>query len=98
MVDATSVEFIRALTPESAAQLRWAFSLDMNHDGHITITDLGMLWSWVFYAPGDFLFLVAMLKLPSVAAFLEMTPKLLYGWWSLFVSLIVWCSAIKLYR
>jgi hypothetical protein len=94
MVDITSVDFIRELTPENAWKLRWAFDWDMNHDGQFTISDISKLASWAFFAPGDCLFLGIMLKLPGLATFLEITPKYLYGWWSLFISLFAWWSVI----
>jgi hypothetical protein len=98
MVDVTTIDFIRELTPDNAWKLRWAFDLDMNHDGQVTITDIGMLCRWIFFAPGDCLLLGIMLKLPGVATFLELTPAYLYGWWSLFISLFTWGSVPTLYR
>lgn len=90
MVDVSSVDFIRELTPENAWKLRWTFDWDMNGDGRFTISDIGKLIAWVFYAPGDALLLGIMLKAADFAAFLELTPKYLYGGWSFFISLVVW--------
>jgi hypothetical protein len=97
MVDASSLEFIRQLSPENAWQLRWVFNSDMNHDGQITISDVGLWASWAFFAPGDAVLLGIMLKLPGMATFFEMTPVMLYGWWSFVISLLCWLIAFSSY-
>lgn len=98
MVDVASIEFLRELTPDKAWALRWAFDLDMNHDGQVTISDIGILCRWIFFAPGDCILLGIMLKMPGFAAFLELTPQFLYGWWSAFLSLIAWVCVLPLFR
>ena len=90
MAESTIVEVIRMLDPPDAWAMRWNFIIDMNGDGQITISDVWLWASYIFFAPGDVILLGIMLKLPSVAAFLEMTPKLVSGWWSLAISFLFW--------
>jgi hypothetical protein len=90
MAVVTIVDLIRSVDPASAWKLHWVFVADMNGDGQVTITDVWMWGSWILFAPGDLLLLIIMLKLPNVATFLEMTPKLVYGGWSFILSIIIW--------
>ncbi|WP_253711823.1 hypothetical protein [Bradyrhizobium sp. WD16] len=90
MAESTIVEVIRMLDPPDAWTMRWHFVIDINGDGQITISDVWLWASYIFFAPGDVILLGIMLKLPSVAAFLEMTPKLVSGWWSFAISFLFW--------
>src|SRR4051812_49330686 len=70
--------------------IRWNFAWDMNGDGQITITDFGLIFKWLFYAPGDWLVLIMMSSFSDVAAFFEISLLHLQSWFSLTVSAIVW--------
>ena len=71
---------------------RWFFAADMNCDGLFTISDIWPLIEWVFFVPGDAVFLVLMLVLPGVATFFEITPASFGGWFSGIVSLLSWSN------
>lgn len=86
----TPIEVARLLEPINSWHIRWMFIGDMNGDGQITISDVGLWCQWLFYAPGDFVLLAVMLKLPSVATFFELTPTMLAGGWSFAISLFIW--------
>jgi hypothetical protein len=61
---------------------------DMNHDGVVSIADVGLWLQWLFFLPGDLATLVV-LGTP-VGDFLEITMGSLQGWGSGFLSLCVW--------
>ena len=73
---------------------RWRFPSDMNGDGVVTISD-AMLWAkWIFFAPGDALFLATMKFAPGVAAFFELS---LSGGLSALVSVPLWFIALTIF-
>jgi hypothetical protein len=88
------IDIPRLLDPNSAWDVRWTFIWDMNRDGFVTISDVWLWMKWAFFIPGDFILLVIMLKTPSIAGFLEISPSMLYGWWSLFLSIFIWWSVL----
>jgi hypothetical protein len=94
MLHSTVIELIRGVDPVEAWRMRWHFVADANGDGQITISDVGLWIGYFFFIPGDVLLLSIMRWLPGFAAFMEMTPKLIYGWWSGIISGFVWLTFI----
>jgi hypothetical protein len=90
MAESTLFDVIRTLDPASAWKMRWHFVADMNGDGQVTISDVWLWAQWAFDAPGDCFLLVIMLKMQPTATFLEITPQMLSGGWSFFISLVCW--------
>lgn len=72
---------------------RWFIAGDMNCDGLLTISDVGLWFKWAFFSPGDGLLWVVM-QSPEVATFLELTPTVYSGWFSGIVSAIVWLRVV----
>src|SRR5262245_24471609 len=72
---------------------RWRFVWDINGDGTVTISDVYLWLSWVFFAPGYLVLLLMMQTLPTVALFLELTPNSLSGTLSGVLSAIAWLFA-----
>jgi len=75
---------------------RWTFVTDVNGDGMLTISDANEWIRWIFFAPGDWVALVAMKHLTPVALFFEITPTSLYGWGAGTVAAVLWLCAIGL--
>ena len=67
---------------------RLQVAADMNHDGVVSMTDVGLWLQWLFFLPGDLATLVV-LGTP-VGDFLEISLDSLQGWGSGFLSLCVW--------
>jgi type I restriction enzyme R subunit len=55
----------------------WSFVADMNGDGNVTVSDVGLWAKWLFYYPGDIV--VWVIGPTGVGKFLEMTPITSYG-------------------
>ena len=79
-----------------AWNLRWHLAQDMNGDGATTISDVWLWFKYIFFAPGDWLFLIIMTKATGLALFLEMSPQMLYGGLSGTLSAIVWLVIVSL--
>ena len=58
---------------------RWTFTADMNNDGIVDLSDVGLWAKWVFFAPGDLLLLVCMKHFPGLAQLLELDAASLSG-------------------
>jgi hypothetical protein len=69
----------------------WEFREDMNGDGAVTITDVGLWLKWFFFYPGDLI--VAGLIGTPVGNFLELRPSDFGGGWSFTLSLVSWLFA-----
>jgi hypothetical protein len=67
---------------------QWYFVADMNLDGSVTITDVGLWMKWLFFMPGDALILASMDT--AMGRFLEVTPTSYGGFGSGVVSFLVW--------
>lgn len=65
---------------------------DMNADGVVTISDVGLWMKWVFFWPGDTA--VQLIGPTAVGRFLEITEASLGGWGTGILSLAVWCAVI----
>jgi hypothetical protein len=72
---------------------RLLVSMDMNHDGIVSIADVGLWLQWLFFMPGDLATLV-LLGTP-IGDFLEITSGSLQGWGSGFLSFCVWYVAFQ---
>jgi hypothetical protein len=68
---------------------RWSLPADMNADGVVTISDVGLWTQWFFFLPGDALLAGIMAK-PELATFFEITPASYGGWSSGVMSMIAW--------
>lgn len=69
---------------------RWNTSWDMNHDNVVNLTDVLLLASWFFFAPGDALLLVTMIYATPIALFIGIDPSSLSGVASGAVSALAW--------
>lgn len=58
---------------------RWTFTADMNGDGLVDLSDVGLWAKWVFFAPGDLLLLVCMKHFPGLALLLGLDAASLSG-------------------
>jgi len=54
---------------------QWSFSSDMNNSGSVTITDVGLWSSWLFYYPGDYLIKLLIEKTPGVSGFFDISTS-----------------------
>jgi hypothetical protein len=75
---------------------RWHFALNMKGDGVFTITDVGLMAKYVFFAPGDALILSVLGYQPALATFFEMDASWLYSWKSTVISIIAWILALRI--
>ena len=75
-----------AVETNSPLEARWAFSWDMNADGLFTISDIGAIADWLFFAPGDYAIYVTITEFPRVATFMEFSESHYGGWPSSVVS------------
>jgi hypothetical protein len=73
---------------------QWKFVSDMNFDGAVTISDVGLWLKWLFFMPGDALMFAAMDS--PAGRFFEVTPSSYGGIWSGIVSLLTWLLFISL--
>ena len=80
---------IEACKSEQMEAGRWFIAPDMNCDGLVTISDVGLWLEWVFFLPGDGLIWFLM-QLEPIATFLEMTSESYGGWGSGLISGAVW--------
>lgn len=74
---------------------RWRLVVDLNRDGHFTVTDLGHWLGYLFHAPGDGLITVLQTTFPGLARFLELGVADFGGMFSGFVSAFVWASVLS---
>lgn len=78
-----------------SAGAAWAsFSMDMNGDGQVTLTDV---WLWlvqIFFLPGDGLLWVLLTYLPGLARFLELGTGSYGGMFSAIASVAIWMFGI----
>ena len=77
---------------------RWSWQNDMNGDGLVTISDVGAMTQWIFFAPGDWLLLMWMMHEPRSAFFCEITPSMLSGFLSGAMSAVVWLIVFALWE
>jgi hypothetical protein len=66
----------------------------MNRDGMFTISDVLGWIKHIFWYPGDQV-VVFVLSFKRFSNFFELTPTWCRGWFSLFVSLLVWWIAYR---
>lgn len=52
---------------------RWALRADMNWDGVVSISDVGLWLKWFYFLPGDFVYKTLM-KSDVAATFFELSP------------------------
>lgn len=74
-------------------QERWYCQQDMNRDGAFTISDVGDMFFYVLYAPGDGIIYLLSTS-DSARTFFEMTPDSYYSGWSLMLSILGWLIAL----
>lgn len=75
--------------PASFSAARWDASLDLNHDSHITVSDIWLWLIWIMTLPGDAL-LQCILASKSLARFFELTERSFGGVASVTFSLCYW--------
>ncbi len=80
----------------SSLEARWTFAWDMNADGVFTISDIGALFNWLFFAPGDYAIYVTITKFPRVAIFLELSASSYGGWFSGILSGLVFIVGLAI--
>jgi len=67
---------------------QWQFVADMNGDGLITISDVGLWFKWLYFWPGDAV-IYALMETP-LGRFFEVSPASYSGAASGIISLFVW--------
>ena len=75
---------------EQAWDIRWRIASDMDGDGVVTISDVGLWIKWIFLAPGDLLVLLAMIHATPIALYLEISPENISGLLPGALSLFTW--------
>jgi hypothetical protein len=68
--------------------------LDINADGHFTISDVGEWTIYLLHLPGDLAIAFVIRFVPALATFLELGPANYGGTLSLFISILTWSVAI----
>ena len=86
----TDPALLAVLNSDLLWQKRWTFVADMNRDGVVTISDVGLWIKWMFFAPGDWCILMLMNYAPSVSMFFELSQSSIYGTASAIISAITW--------
>lgn len=76
-----------------AVDARWVIATDMNCDGAVTISDVALWVSWLFYLPGDG-FLWLLMQYPEAVVFLELMPSAYGEWISAILSVMGWLIAL----
>jgi hypothetical protein len=66
---------------------------DMNLDGVVSVSDVGLWLEWFYFLPGD-LAALALLDTP-VGDFLEITLGSMHGWGSAVLSFCVWFVVLE---
>ena len=90
------IEGARALDEAySPLEARWTFAWDMNADGVFTISDIGALFNWLFFAPGDLAIFVTITQFSTVANFLELSASFYGGWISGILSGLVFIVGLS---
>lgn len=75
---------------------QWEFIADMNFDHAITVSDVWLWIKWLYFYPGDLVFLLLIDEFPAVSGFFEM------GFWSYgnlysgIFSLFLWYLCVQL--
>lgn len=69
---------------------QWSFLADMNQSGAITISDTWLWFKWIFFYPGDFLFLLITFNSQGLAGFFEISTNSYGGFFSGLFSLACW--------
>ena len=67
---------------------QWGFEADMNRDGAVTISDVGLWIKWLFFYPGDIL--IGGIGPSKIGTFLELTPASFGGLGSGVLSVLGW--------
>jgi hypothetical protein len=67
---------------------QWDFVADMNHDGLITISDVGLWFKWLYFYPGDGL--IAIIGPTALGQFLELNTGSFGGFGSGVMSFFGW--------
>ena len=67
---------------------QWDFVADMNHDGLITISDVGLWFKWFYFYPGDFV--ISGAAGTGLGAFLELNANSFSGFGSGVISFLIW--------
>lgn len=73
----------------------WGFIADMNGDGAVSISDVWLWMKWLYFYPGD-LGVAALLSMPNVSAFFEMSTDSYGGTFSGVASAVIWLWAVVL--
>lgn len=68
------------------------FKSDINHDGKITITDVGSWFTWIFYLPGNCIVYALITNFPNLSEFFEISSQSYNSFNSGFISVIFWLS------
>ncbi len=66
------------------------FRLDVNYDGHITISDVLSWFMWLFFLPGDMVVYFTLKHAESLATFLEMSEASYSNVGSGVMSFVFW--------
>jgi hypothetical protein len=78
---------------------KWQFierAMDMNGDGAVTVSDVGLWAKWMFGLPGDYVLILVMRQFSTVAHFLEVGPALLGGLLSWGISALAGVMLFKM--
>jgi hypothetical protein len=75
---------------------QWAFILDMNRDGAVNISDVGLWMKWLFFYPGDLIHSALITLAPGVARLLGLSPESYGGWGAGLLSAYVWFNALPI--
>jgi len=74
---------------------RWQFlTKDINADGQLTLSDVGLWCYHGFFAPGDYILSTLISGAPAVAKFLELSPVDYQGVLSGFLSAVIWIGSV----
>ncbi len=68
----------------------WSFTADMNFDGLVTISDIGLWVNWIFTYPGDWVILK--LSHNSIGRFFEFSTADYGGFLSFWISIFVFIA------
>ena len=75
---------------------QWHFVADINNSGLVTISDIWLLFKWLYFYPGDYLINFFVEQEPEIGRFLELSYSYYGGFLSGFISLFSWITAIAM--
>jgi hypothetical protein len=67
---------------------QWEFVADMNRDGSITISDVWLWFTWLYFYPGDLI--IRTLGNSAIGRFFELSATSFGGFWSGAISFLCW--------